>query len=231
MDEELEEKIEAEGGKRLTPAQWAEIKELWELGTADVPEICERFGMKPETLRKRVLRAGLKKGSRAHEVAAATRAGVKAAASAAAGAPVAATKTAEELSAERRARIESIREEHLRYNGDLAKLAMSCIAGAVRAGRPPATEDGNLKAIERTVKTLAKIREERWELLDAHGIVNEDELPELSIKNLTDEHIRVLRAKQASESGELIEDEDPTAISLPPAEPEDDDVVVESGDD
>ncbi|AMB48275.1 hypothetical protein [Methylobacterium sp. AMS5] len=224
LDEGLEKDIEASGEKRLTPAEWAQIKELWELGTAEVNEICSRYGVKPASLRKRFLRYGVKKGSRAHELATATAAAAKTTATAAA--PVPAAKTAEQLSAERKHLIEKVRKEHTGYANNLVRAAMGRLADAQRHGRAFSTEDGNLKTIERAMKIVRMGRLEIFDLLNAHDEVDENELPELSIRNLTDEQIKALREKQEEDDGDLVEDEDAAIVV-----DEDEAIVVEEGDD
>ncbi|MBP2498261.1 peptidyl-tRNA hydrolase [Methylobacterium sp. PvP062] len=215
-DAALENEDASDAGRRLTPAEWAQIKDLWELGTADASEICARFKIKPDTLAKRIKRAGIRRGSRAHEVAKAnTAATVKAA-----------EKTAEELTAERKQKIEKARSEHLNWTTILAQQAMALVAKAKQEDRPFSTEDKNLKALERAMKIVVAARDERFTLLDAHDEVDDRELPQLVIRDLTDAEIKARRDAQEADDAEILDETDEAAIAALGEEE-----VIEDGDD
>jgi hypothetical protein len=217
-DAALDDEDAGDAGRRLTPAEWAQIKDIWELGTDDAKGICTRFGIKPSTLQKRIQRAGLRRGSRAHEVAkVATEATKKAV-----------EKTAEEITAERRAKIEKTKTEHLQWTEILAKQAMALIAKAKAEDRPFSTEDKNLKALERAMKIVVAARDERYTLLDAHDEVDDKELPQLVIRDLTDAEIKAKRDAQEADDAEIIDENDDQAIA---ALAEEDEAVIEDGDD
>lgn len=212
----LDEEDAGDAGRRLTPAEWAQIKDLWELGTADATEICARFKIKPDTLAKRIKRAGIRRGSRAHEVAKAnTAATVKAA-----------EKTAEELTAERKVKIEKTKSEHLQWTEILARQAMALIAKAKQEDRPFSSEDKNLKALERAMKIVATARDERFTLLDAHDEVDDRELPQLVIRDLTAAEIKARRDAQESDDAEILDETDDAAIAALGEE-----MVIEDGHD
>ena len=61
---------------RLTDAQWAEIKEFYELGQKSISELAEEYGITRQALSQRFKTHGITGGSRAHEVAAAVNSGV-----------------------------------------------------------------------------------------------------------------------------------------------------------
>ncbi|UIN38423.1 hypothetical protein [Methylobacterium oryzae] len=215
-DAALDDEDAGDAGRRLTPAEWAQIKDLWELGTADASEICARFKIKPDTLAKRIKRAGIRRGSRAHEVAKAnTSATVKAA-----------EKTAEELTAERKQKIEKTKSEHLQWTEILARQAMALIAKAKQEDRPFSTEDKNLKALERAMKIVVAARNERFTLLDAHDEVDDRELPQLVIRDLTEAEIKARRDAQEADDAEILDETDEAAIAALGEEE-----VIEDGDD
>lgn len=215
-DAALNDEDAGDAGRRLTPAEWAQIKDLWELGTAGATEICTRFKIKPDTLAKRIKRAGIRRGSRAHEVAKAnTAATVKAA-----------EKTAEELTAERKQKIEKTKSEHLQWTEILARQAMALIAKAKQEDRPFSSEDKNLKALERAMKIVATARDERFTLLDAHDEVDDRELPQLVIRDLTAAEIKARRDAQESDDAEILDETDDAAIAALGEE-----MVIEDGDD
>lgn len=202
-DAALDDEDAGDAGRRLTPAEWAQIKDLWELGTADATEICARFKIKPDTLAKRIKRAGIRRGSRAHEVAKAnTAATVKAT-----------EKTAEELTAERKVKIEKTKSEHLQWTEILARQAMALIAKAKQEDRPFSTEDKNLKALERAMKIVVAARDERFTLLDAHDEVDDRELPQLVIRDLTEAEIKARRDAQEADDAEILDETDDAAIA------------------
>lgn len=208
-----------DAGRRLTPAEWAQIKDLWELGTADAAQICSQFNIKPDTLAKRIKRAGIRRGSRAHEVAKATTAG----------AVKAAEKSAEQLTAERREKIDKIRAESGQWQDILARQAMALIAKAKQEDRPFSTEEKNLKALEKAQKIVINARIERFSLLDAHEEVDDRELPQLVIRDLTDAEIKSKRDAQEADDAEIIDEDDENAINA--LAEEDDEAVIEDDED
>ncbi|SOC90009.1 hypothetical protein SAMN05216358_0025 [Rhizobium sp. AN5] len=214
MTEEIEAKDETKegsgnSGRRLTDAEFAEARELYELGKAGLVELADQYGISRQALSDRFKRAGSKKAMRAHEVAAAIRKAATASTSAAATATI-------ERFADRR----SDWIEETRINGynqlKLARgLAQKAIKDAMAAGRPIASADDDLKAVMRLNKILCDNIEHTLHLLEADKHVDQNDLPTLNIEDLTDEDI----LKHHIGTGALPEDatvEDMLAEEQPP---------------
>lgn len=188
MTEEIEAKDEMKegsgnSGRRLTDAEFAEARELYELGKAGLVDLADQFGVSRQALSARLKNAGAVRGSRAHEVAAAAK-------KAATSAPSAAAASTIERFADRR----SDWIEETRINGynqlKLARgLAQKAIKDAMAAGRPIASADDDLKAVMRLNKILCDNIEHTLHLLEADKHVDENDLPTLNIEDLTDEDI------------------------------------------
>lgn len=188
MTEEIEAKDETKegsgnSGRRLTDAEFAEARELYELGKAGLVDLADQFGVSRQALSARLKNAGAVRGSRAHEVAAAAK-------KAATSAPSAAATSTIERFADRR----SDWIEETRINGynqlKLARgLAQKAIKDAMAAGRPIASVDDDLKAVMRLNKILCDNIEHTLHLLEADKHVDENDLPTLNIEDLTDEDI------------------------------------------
>ncbi|MCP1540071.1 hypothetical protein [Methylorubrum extorquens] len=219
-DAALGDEDAAGSARRLTPAEWAQIVDIWELGTASAAEICSRFSIKPETLMKRIKRAGIRRGSRAHEVKAASTEAAK----------KAVERSAEELTRERKEKIDKAKGEHLLWTETIARQAMALIANAKKEDRPFATEEKNIKTLERTMKILIAARDERFTLLDAHGEVDDKELPALTIRDLTDAEVKARRDAQEQDDAEILDESDDAAIAALAGE-DDDEAVIEDDDD
>lgn len=177
-------------GPKLTDAQFAEIVELYELGTMGLADLASRYGVTRQNLSKRFKDAGVRRGSRAHEIAAATK-------KAATGAPSA---TASGILVERFAdrRPGWIEETKMQGYGALKmvqQLAQKVVADHMRTATPGspspalATIDDDLKSIQRFGKILNDNLAARLHLLDADNFVAEEDLPSLVIEDVTDDEI------------------------------------------
>jgi len=196
MSDEPEDLIEQDEtsnkGVRLTLSDWEQIRSLWELGTATLVQLAEQFGIRSDTIHRRLSKMGAVKGSRAHEISNAIGNGVNDEAALQA---MEATK-----------RINETKDDHYRWAEAIGKMTMQELIDAKKAGRVIATADANLGALHKAAKTLETIRLEPIILL---GLDKEDgdpdEMPELLISELTPEMIETM---QASMRGLEIDDLD-----------------------
>lgn len=192
--------------KRLTDAEYAEAKELYELGQMRLAELGDKFGVSRQALSRRFKDDGVNFGSRAHEVQAAVAQGVKAAAT------TNATQQAA-LQMERYAdkRLEWI--EETRVNGYKALkqadiLAKTIIKDVLQKKAPVATADDDLKAVHRFQKILTENVLTRLDILRANDVIDENDLPEIHFEDLTDEDI----LSHHRENGLIDEDTDPNEL-------------------
>lgn len=191
MSVEVED-TEAEGsgssGKRLSDAEFAEAKELYELGKSGLGELAEAYGISRQALSRRLKAAGSVKSSRAHEAAAA-------AAKAAAGTPSASVAKALERYADKRADwIEETRLEGVAALKQARMLARKIVADHLKGAAPGAPVtlaaiDDDLKAVQRLNKILCDNLNTSLDILRANDHVDEEDLPSLIIEDLTNEEI------------------------------------------
>lgn len=180
-------------GKTLSPAEWAEIVEIVELGSfKSYEEIARKYGITAAGISKGLHKRGVTKGSRAHEVAARVRSTV--------------LKEAEEstLSALelRRMRIEETRRQNYDWQKMISAQIMGRLVSAQKEGRPFGSEAANIKALRWASAALATARQERFAVLDAENEIDTNELPELRIRDLSEEEIAVLRTTDGDD-GEM----------------------------
>ncbi|MBD9511621.1 hypothetical protein IB265_33235 [Ensifer sp. ENS10] len=188
MSEEVEVEVKEEaaataGGKRMSDADFAEARELYELGKAGLGELADQFGVSRQALSSRFKSAGAVKSSRAHEVASAAKKAVTGAAGASAAA------TAERFADKRGEWIEETRITGVRSLKLARQLAQKIIQDALAGGHAISTVDDDLKAVQRFNKILVDNLESALNLLEADKHVDENDLPTLSIEDLTNEDI------------------------------------------
>jgi hypothetical protein len=173
--------------KRLTEAEYAEAKELYELGKMRLVDLSEKYGVTRQALSQRFKNDGVSYGSRADEMQAAVSEGVKAAVATHTGQQVAA---ALERYVEKR--LEWIEETRLAGYKSLKQadiLAKKVVAEAIQNKAPMASTDDDLKAVQRFQKIIAENTLTRLEVLRAHEVIEEDDLPNITFADLTDEDI------------------------------------------
>lgn len=183
LEKELEETPKS-SGNRLTALQWEEVKTLWELGANSLSQLSAKYGVRADTLQKRLKDAGVEKGAKAHLLAeAATDATVSAA-----------KDEASERAILHTQRINETKDAHYRYAEALAKLVMEEIISAKRDSKAFALVDNNIAALGKAAKSLQILRSERFVLL---GLDKEDadpdDMPELLVTELTPEMIEQMQ--------------------------------------
>ena len=177
-------KIEAPGGgKRMSDAEFAEARELYELGKAGLADLADTYGISRQALSKRFKDAGALRGSRAHEAAAAVKAAVGSGPSSSAAAAI-------ERFADRRADwIEETRLQGIKQLKLARQLAQKVVQDAIASGRSISVADDDLKTVQRFNKILCDNLQNALEILRANEHVDEDDLPTLTLEDLTNEEI------------------------------------------
>lgn len=182
--EDLEAEIEGKTSKqkRLSLAEWEQVKLLWEYGNHTLAELSDQFGIRSDTIQRRLKDEGIEKGAKAHEVANAT-----------------ATAMHDEMAkqaAENMKRIVETKNDHYRYAEALARMTMAEVVEAKNSRQALSTKDANLAALNKAAKTLEVLRKERWVLL---GLDREDgdpeDMDELLISELSQEQIDAMQAE------------------------------------
>lgn len=177
--------------KRMTPKQWAEADALWASGEVTLAQLRKRFGKSNKSFTDRFEKLGIKKGEGAKAHAEKVKEEV--------------TKASVEDATIMAARIKETKEEHYKMASGLAKLTWAEILRTKQDGVPIGTALTNLKALDSAMTVLKKAREERYAVLglDRADAVDENEVPELVISELTAEQITALQERSFSELDEL----------------------------
>lgn len=164
---------------QLTPAQWAEIVMLWELGEVKADELVARFGISLSGIKKGLQSRGVTRGSRAHEVAARVKETVLAA------------RGEDSLTEEqeRQKRIKDTRSQHYDWAKMLGQQVVGAYIKAQKDGRPFESEFGNIKTLRMGLAALEIARKERFAVLNADDDMGEGELPTLPMEDLSDHEI------------------------------------------
>lgn len=207
LEKELEGASEPPKPRRLTPAEWEQIKKLWEFGTVTLGDLEARFGIRKDTIQKRLKEEGIVKGSRAHEIGEAAEAEIV------------------DTAVQTTRRIQETKEAHYRYAEALSKIVMQEVVNTRKAGRPLVSIDGNLAALNKAARTLEVLRRERYKLL---GLDQEDaspdEMPEMLVSEMTGDMIAEMQRKMREGVAGATEFNDLDDI----AEESDDDSVIET---
>jgi transposase-like protein len=193
-------------GRRITDAEYAQARELYELGQARLAELADKFGITRQTLSKKFKDDSVSFGSRAHEVQAAVSQGIKAAA--ATSAVQTAAEGVDRYSEKRNEWIEETRVQGYRSLKQADMLAKRIVAEAVKNKAVMASIDDDLKAVQRFQKILVENTLTRLDVLRADEVVDEDDLPQIHFEDLTDEDILA----HHKDNGLIADDEDPEAI-------------------
>ncbi|KAA5604422.1 hypothetical protein F1188_16315 [Roseospira marina] len=178
---------EKKTGRKLTPAQWALAVEKWELGAVRLADLSAEFGISETALSLGLKSRGATKGRRAAEHARSVSEAVSEAVR------ETAVKDALDGAELRKKRINDTKKEHYEWSAALSKLAMSRVLKAQKDGTPLSDAEGDLKAIRNAMEIIARGRQERWEILDVPSDIDMAELPELVIRDLTDNEVDELR--------------------------------------
>lgn len=183
---------------------------MWASGEFHQSAIAKYLKVPEATVSKHFDRKGLKKGTRTAELLAAAEEEMK--------------KTAVEEAALIALRIRETKEDHYKMASNLAKLTWAEILKAKSDGAPLSSVQANLKALETAMTVLKKAREERYAVLglDKDVDVDEDDIPDLVVSELTEEQIAVIRANDV-QLEELEMSAQPQADYEPDDESEDED--------
>lgn len=175
---ETEEESSGPAYRRLTDAEFAKIREFYELGIKSMVDLADEFGVSRQTLSRRFKQEGVVKGSRAHEMAKVAGQALK--------------QTEEERITFANQQAKWIEETRLGGYQAL-KRAELMTHKLILEGRAAAksyehmAED--LKVLERYSKIIQNNVAARLELLNTSEYVDEESLPMLRVEDLTDEEV------------------------------------------
>jgi AcrR family transcriptional regulator len=187
---ETAESGETGSGKRLTAAQWTEICTLWELGEVKIDELAKRFDVSRQSIMRHFKKNGIVRNSRKSDVRTAIVAGV---ASATTSAVIA------NFADKRKQRIEDTREAHYQAADYLSRLTNKLITDALRASKPVSSIKEDIKALRMASAIQEQSFRIRIDVLNADQEIDENELPTLTIEDLTDEDIASIQTKTSDD--------------------------------
>lgn len=217
-----EKKPRKRGPKSLTPAEWVQIKVSWELGTATLESLSEKWSLSPSTLSKKLTEMGAVKGRRAKYLSNAIENSLVNKQS----------KFVEEMAE----KVDNTKRTYFEWTNLLAKLAMAEIAEAKREKRKLDTVLNSLRALDTATSIIAKSRQECFSILGIDkGDLDKDSLPELLVSEMTAEEVEVIKerimADDVVDDGSDIIDSKANAENSDVVEEGDDENVVVEGDD
>lgn len=195
---------------KLTEAEWAEAEAAWASGSATLPELAHRTGVTERGLQARFARRGLQKGEAAKAIAAQVVARVK---------------------EQEAARVDTLVERAAAIRetayANAVKVERMIVDRLDAAAADPSQTFAASAAIKMMVAASAALERLHTLKRSALGIsdddVNDDEVPVLVVRDLTDAETDAIRAKQDEEDDAYILDENET-------ETENDDKVFEEDD-
>ena len=179
--------------RKLTPSQKAEAAALWRSGTVTLEDLAKKFKKRPEGFSRLFKRMGIEKGGATEDV----------------------EKRVKKIEAEVEARIVSsvdetlrkiqlAKDDHYKYSSGLAKLAWSELVRARQAG----IDIGGLKEVMATLKLAGDViggaRKELFEVLNVEKHEKTEDLqdlPELTVRELTGSEILQLQSQSNDEMG------------------------------
>lgn len=211
MSEEIErpetEESSEKSASRLTPAQWAAMAEVYEIGDTSMADLAKIYGVSISAISQKFKRDGVQRGAKKGLVAAKVleRAVEKA------------SESPSTFAAQKRLRVEETKNQSYEWSTAIAKLTMKTVIDAQKKGVAFSTIAGDMKALRFASAIIAQTRQERFAVLDIDNDIDEKDLPSIEIRNLTEDEIETLRSTDPDELLEV------TGLE------EDDDIVEESG--
>lgn len=170
------------GAKSLTVSQKAEAAALWRSGSVTLDDLAKRFKKRPETFSRLFARMGIEKGSGAAAALKKAEAAI-------------AAKTATDAE-ETLKRIAKVKDDHFRMSQSLATMVFREILQSKTAE----LDIGRLKDVMAVYKMASEVignsRKELFAILNVEkhdAAVDLDDLPDLTVRELTQEEIGQLR--------------------------------------
>jgi DNA invertase Pin-like site-specific DNA recombinase len=192
--------------RKLFPKEWLEIVGMAKSGVP-VEKIAKSFGVQPSTIYKGLKRRNITIGAY--------------------------TPSAAEVheSAERReliARIKETKDKDYRFTEFLQRQVVTLIAEQQKEKRPFAAVIDDVKALKLALDAVRSGTDNKWKILglDKENDDADKELPELPLRELTEDEIAAIRDRQIMEDGgealEALDGEDEGEIVEESGEPDED---------
>lgn len=176
---------------RLNAEDFERASKMWASGNFTLDELAEKFDITPSALHRRFRKAGIEKGEARQKLQEAISQSMEAQAK---------SKAAELMDL-----ATNVKELHLKGSQMLSKRLLYEINEATKANKPLAAIRDDIRALQEASKTLASNYQiaERVLHLDREDPDAEEELPELTVRKMTDEDVRKMRERQSREIEEM----------------------------
>lgn len=184
----MAEKKPTKRTKRMTPAEWAEAKALWESGEFTLSQISDKVGASREHLSRKFKEEKIVKGSKSETVTAEAEESIK----------DEIAKNAKLLPQ----RVADTKDQHYKYAESLMKLGMRMVAQTMADGRPLSSISDDVKVLNNMSQLAGRTLDQRYKVLglDQEDFVDATELPELPITVLTEIEMEEIRGRAAAQS-------------------------------
>ncbi|MFA9261777.1 MAG: hypothetical protein ACEQSB_00255 [Undibacterium sp.] len=168
--------------KRLTPEEWLEIKEYYELGKMNMSALAAKYEVSRQNLFRRFKSEGLVAGSRSHELSSAI-------AAATINSTVATAVAAERYVDNRIAWIEESRLAGYKVLKMVEQLTRRELMENLKAGKKVSDADDAIRVIQRFQDVFILNTKSRLDILKSDEIIDQDDLPSLMIEDLTNDDV------------------------------------------
>lgn len=199
-------------GVHLTARQWAEADALWESGEVTYKDLSERFGKDWTTFRTSFEKRGIVKGAAKAKVQEEVKAQIE--------------KDVVGDAGILAARIRETKEEVYKMASGIRKLSWAEILKAKNGNVPFGAIMNNIKTLDAAATLLKKTQEISYTVLGLNdeNFVDEEQLPELIISELTAEQVTMLKNRDTLTVEDVVVGDDESSFDVV------EEGVVEEGD-
>ena len=180
--------------KRLSPYEYEEVKTKWSSGRYSLSDLSEEYGITVAAIQRRLKKDGIEKGQSRDILESAER--HLASQNITTAAMIQAEKNAREIS-----EAKELRNKSLKF---IEQLTSKTLYDAHKDNKPYASTYGDLKAIGQAAKNLDMVWNGKRELYGIDKADEDDDIPELVIRSMSEEDEEALRAKQTQENIETL---------------------------
>ncbi|NQZ53229.1 MAG: hypothetical protein HRT93_03135 [Piscirickettsiaceae bacterium] len=186
--EEESKKPKKRPAKRITPAQWAEAKALWESGEFTLSQIAEKIGSSREHLSRKFKADGILKGAKSESIVSGAEESIK----------DEVAKNAKILPM----RVHESKERAFKTQENISKMMMMMAQKAIKDTGGVAAAEPDMKVLNLMAQIAGRTMDQAWKALgiDQEGFVDLDDLPELPIVLLTEKEMDDIRNKASAQT-------------------------------
>ena len=165
--------------KKLTEAQWAEAKALYETGKSTKIDISRKYGISRQAVTEGLNNRGAVYGSKSKEIENATIEAQKGSA----------VRLFEEIA--------QMKASQTKSNELLQKLQNKAVGDALRESKPLNSQIHEFKALNILIRNQKMMREEMWAIYDLNRDPDgSDEIPEFIVSEYTPDEIELINAER-----------------------------------